>query len=83
MQTRIEMRLPNEKMAHSIMDALNTNKKINRGEVLIKQIANVLILEISSLDMTAMRSALNSYLRIIDSIINVWEVVENGRSKRH
>ena len=83
MRTRIEMRMPDEKMAHSIVDALNISKKINRGEVLIKRNRDVLILDVSSPDLTAMRSALNSYLRVIDAIINIWEVVENGRSKRY
>ncbi len=80
MHAEIEFKLPSE-VVKSIVFSLNANKKINRGNVLISGGSDVLRMSIDTPDITAMRAALNTHIRLLDMLINSWEVVENARSK--
>ncbi len=80
MLTEIEFEM-DDKVSRSIVTALEVNKKINRGSVNISQLPTGFKLVIDTPDLTSMRAALNTHLRLIDMLINSWEVVENGRTK--
>ncbi len=82
LKTRIEFEFPSEELARNIAFALEVNKKINRGKLVITSTRKKLILDFEAEDETALRAALNTHLRLVDMLLNTWEVVENGRSKR-
>ncbi len=82
LKTRIEFEFPSEELARNIAFALEVNKKINRGKLVITSTGKKLVLDFEAEDETALRAALNTHLRLVDMILNAWEVVENGRSKR-
>ncbi len=82
MQARIEFDLPNSDLARDIAESLELNKKINRGTVLIRAAGKHLIITVETPDLTAMRAALNTHVRLLDSLLKTWEVVEDARSKR-
>ncbi len=75
--------LPSSELSSSLAFALEANKKMSRGEVHIRSDDGTLHIAINAPDLTALRAALNTHLRLLDMLLNTWEVVENGRSKRH
>jgi tRNA threonylcarbamoyladenosine modification (KEOPS) complex Pcc1 subunit len=75
------VRLPfqSEKHMHAMMQALTpeVNRQIGvRSKVTIKPEGQFLVLDVEAEDTVALRSALNAYLRWINSTLNVLETVK-------
>ncbi len=68
-------------LAEDVAFSLNVNKKLNRGNIEIDSRDGELVFVIDTPDLTAMRAALNTHLRLLSMILNTWEVVENGKSR--
>jgi tRNA threonylcarbamoyladenosine modification (KEOPS) complex Pcc1 subunit len=75
----IRMKVPSQKKLQIILSSLKpelgaiSNK---RSRVNIDKEDDCLILKVESKDTAALRAALNSYLRWINSILNIFETVE-------
>ncbi len=67
----------NSKIAKIIKETLSPEikHKIPKAEILVYQENNNIILDISASDISSLRAACNSYLRWINTIINVSEII--------
>jgi tRNA threonylcarbamoyladenosine modification (KEOPS) complex Pcc1 subunit len=75
----IRVPFQSEKQMHALMQALTpeVNRQIGvRSKVTLKAEGQVLVLDVEAEDTVALRSALNAYLRWINSTLNVLETVK-------
>ncbi len=75
----IRLKFPSSKHLRALMAALlpEINKTaLGRAQIDAKDEDNFLIIEVEADDTIALRSALNSYLRWIDSMNNVFSVLD-------
>ncbi len=75
----IRLKFMSSKHLHAIMDALSPeiNKPaLGRAQIDVRNEDNSLIIEAEAEDTIALRSALNSYLRWIDSLKNMFSVLD-------
>jgi len=76
----VRMPFPSGKQQTALLQALTpeVNRQIGvRSKVTLKVEGQVLILKVEAEDTVALRAALNSYLRWINSTLNVLEMVTN------
>lgn len=83
MKAKATVRLPfaSKKRLNALVNALTpeVNKQIaTRSKVTLKTEGTLLVLDVEAQDTVALRAALNSYLRWINSTVNVLEAVENA-----
>jgi KEOPS complex subunit Pcc1 len=81
MKTRATVRLkfPSKKHLQMVFDSLKpeaNNPTTRRSRTMLKKDSNFLVLRIEACDTVALRASLNAYLRWINSILNVFEVLE-------
>lgn len=64
-ELRIELRLPKEKVAvcQRALALETENESIQRSKIEVKEFANGLIILVRANDLSAMRAAINTYLR--------------------
>ncbi len=75
----VRLKFMSSRHLHAVMDALSPeiNKPaLGRAQVNVRNEDNFLIIELEAEDTVALRSALNSYLRWIDSVKNVFSVLD-------
>ena len=75
MKAQIDITVDNARMAKSLVKALASDKKPKRSKVFVKSSGKHLLLSINSEDKAALRSALNTNLRLIDSCLKTNEVI--------
>ncbi len=79
MRAELEFVLPEDKFGSSSLIALRKGKKSKRCKTTLALKNKKLRIIMDANDATALRAAANSNLRIFDMLLNVWEVVLNGR----
>ena len=75
----IHLKFSSSRQLHAIITALSPeiNKPVSgRAQINVRNEDNFLIIEVKAEDTVALRSALNSYLRWIDSVKNVFSVLD-------
>jgi KEOPS complex subunit Pcc1 len=82
MPVKAVVRLPfkSEKQLAALVSALSpeVSRQVGtRSKVMLKTDANFLVLKVEAEDTVALRAALNSYLRWINSTVNVLQTVED------
>jgi len=82
---RIRMKMPSERKLDIILSSLEPEAGAlahSRSRINIEKESSSLVLKVESKDTTALRSALNSYLRWINSILNIFDVLERQESNK-
>jgi tRNA threonylcarbamoyladenosine modification (KEOPS) complex Pcc1 subunit len=75
----VRLKLPSEKQLEIVFKALEPEVKkpaTMRSRTTLKKDDELLVLNVEAKDTVALRAALNAYLRWINSILNVLEVLE-------
>jgi len=80
---RVRMHLPSEKHLNTLLDGLAPEAGASsnrRAKVGLSKEETFLVVDVAAKDTVALRSALNAYLRWIDSTLKVLEVVEGSQA---
>ena len=80
-KAEIRLKFPSEKQLKTVSDALSPEvcKPVGgRARVALESEGTCLILKVEAEDSTALRSTLNAFLRWINSMTNVVEVLQNS-----
>ena len=80
-KAEIRLKFPSEKHLKTVSNALlpEVSKSVaGRAKVAMERYGNFLILKVEADDTVALRSALNAFLRWINSLTNVVEVLEHS-----
>ena len=76
----VYLKLASEKKLSAVLEALGPEVKNApgaRSQVGLEREKNLLVLTVGARDSVALRATLNAYLRWINSILNVFHVLEN------
>lgn len=76
----LRMKFSSKEQQQIIVDSLKpevSNPSSHRSKISLHDENGLLVLEIEASDTTALRASLNSYLRWINSILNVLEKLKN------
>jgi len=79
----ISLKLTPEKKLRAVFRALEPEAKDSlgaRSEASLEKDGNLLVLKIKARDSVALRAALNAYLRWINSMLNVFQILEREAS---
>jgi len=80
---RVRMHLPSEKHLNTLLDGLAPEAGASsnrRAKVGLSKEETFLVVDVAAKDTVALRSALNAYLRWIDSTLKVLEVIEGSQA---
>lgn len=80
-KANVRLQVPSEKLLKTLIEGLGPETKAytaKRARVTLGKDATFLVLEVEAKDTTALRSALNAYLRWIDSTMKVLAMVESS-----
>jgi KEOPS complex subunit Pcc1 len=80
----VRLKLPSEKKLETILMALQPevkNPTTTRSRTSLAKKGDILILKVEAKDTVALRAGLNAYLRWINSILNVFQVLERERER--
>jgi tRNA threonylcarbamoyladenosine modification (KEOPS) complex Pcc1 subunit len=75
----VRLKIPSEKRLETVFSSLKpevTNVATTRSRAVLEKKEEFLILKIEAKDTVALRAALNTYLRWINSIFNVLGIIE-------
>lgn len=78
-QVLVNIEIPSEKELQVVMQALEPETKLtssSRSKVSLSSKGNKLILHLNAKDSSAMRAAVNSYLRLIDVAMKLQQLTE-------
>jgi tRNA threonylcarbamoyladenosine modification (KEOPS) complex Pcc1 subunit len=76
----VRLRFSSEKILKSLVDALSpeiNHPFFSRGKAILESEGTLVTLKVEAESTTALRSALNAYLRWISSMMNVIGILEN------
>lgn len=77
----VRLKLPSEKQLATLVNALapEAEQSVNlRARAVLEREGDFVVLKVEARDTVALRAALNAYLRWIDSILKVLEVVNHA-----
>jgi KEOPS complex subunit Pcc1 len=81
----VRLKLTSEKKLRAVLRALEPEVKNPlgvRSQASLEKERNLLVLKIKANDSVALRATLNAYLRWINSILNVFQILEREKERK-